>query len=42
MRWLSDTIPLRPIQTIVSIGDALMIPGVFLFVEKAMLQQEGE
>ena len=42
LRWLSDTIPLRPIQTIVSIGDVLMVPGVFLFVEKAMLQQEGE
>jgi hypothetical protein len=38
--WLSDTIPLRPIQTIVSIGDVLMVPGVFLFVEKAMLRQE--
>ncbi len=40
LRWLSDTIALRPIQTIVSIGDVLMVPGVFLIVEEAMLQQE--
>lgn len=39
-RWLSDTIVLRPLHTIVSIGDILMVPGVFFFVEKAMLRQD--
>lgn len=38
--WLSDVVALRRIRTIVSIGDILMVPGIFLFVEKAMLQQE--
>lgn len=42
LRWLSDTIPLRPIRTIVSIGDLLMVPGIFLLVEEAMLYQEDK
>lgn len=40
--WLSDTIALRPIQTIVSVGDLLVVPGVFLFIEGTMLKQEDE
>lgn len=38
--WLSDIIALRPIQTIVSIGDILIAIGMFLLVQGAMLQRE--
>ncbi|MFQ5594510.1 MAG: DUF5317 domain-containing protein [Anaerolineae bacterium] len=40
--WLSDIIALRPIKTIVSLGDLLMVPGVFLLVEEGILNQEDE
>lgn len=40
--WLSDIIPLRfPIGTVVSIGDILISAGIFLFIQGAILQQEG-
>ncbi len=38
--WLGDVIALRPVETVISIGDIVLVPGLFLFVYGAMLQQE--
>ena len=39
--WLSDIVVLRPIRTIVSVGDIVITIGLFLFVQGVMMRQEA-
>jgi hypothetical protein len=42
LRWLSDTIVLRPVQKVVSVGDLLLVAGMFFLIQEAMLRGGGD
>lgn len=35
-RWLGDTIPVRPLRAVVSVGDVLLVGGIGLLIASAM------
>lgn len=40
--WLSDTIVVSPVRKIVSVGDLLLVVGVFFLIQQAMLRGDSD